>query len=82
MARSSNLVTSKGGRVLFVRRRRDHLWTLRQPAFEAFLNAYNFAKRLKTLKGLTPYEHICNVWADQPSRFRYDPLHLTSGLNT
>lgn len=48
---------------------------------EAFLNAYNFAKRLKTLKGLTPYEHICNVWADQPSRFRYDPLHLTSGLN-
>lgn len=49
---------------------------------EAFLSAYNFAKRLKTLKGLTPYEHICNVWADQPSRFRYDPLHLTSGLNT
>ena len=49
---------------------------------EAFLNAYNFAKRLKTLKGLTPYEHICKVWADQPSRFRYDPLHLTSGLNT
>ena len=46
---------------------------------EAFLNAYNFAKRLKTLKGLTPYEHICNVWADQPSRFRYDPFHLTSG---
>ena len=25
---------------------------------EAFLNAYNFAKRLKTLKGLTPFEHI------------------------
>ncbi len=24
---------------------------------EAFLNAYNFAKRLKTLRGLTPYEH-------------------------
>jgi hypothetical protein len=49
---------------------------------EAFLNAYNFAKRLKTLNGLTPYEHICKAWADQPSRFRYDPLHLTSGLNT
>jgi transposase-like protein len=44
--------------------------------------SYNFAKRLKTLRGLTPYEHICKVWADQPGRFRYDPVHLTSGLNT
>jgi hypothetical protein len=24
--------------------------------------AYNFAKRLTTLRGLTPYEHICDVW--------------------
>lgn len=39
-------------------------------------------KRLKTLKGLTPYEAICKAWADQPDRFRYDPTHLTSGLNT
>jgi hypothetical protein len=23
-----------------------------------FLTAYNFAKRLKTLKGLTPYKHL------------------------
>src|SRR5262245_6613021 len=28
----------------------------------AFLDAYNFAKRLKTLSGLTPYEHICKAW--------------------
>ena len=48
----------------------------------AFLDAYNFAKRLKTLSGLTPYEHICKAWADEASRFRYDPTHLTSGLNT
>ena len=27
-----------------------------------FISAYNFARRLKTLKGRTPYEHICNVW--------------------
>jgi transposase-like protein len=47
----------------------------------AFVGAYNFAKRLKSLRGLTPYEHLCNAWADQPSRFRYDPAHLTSGLN-
>src|SRR5262249_14182694 len=27
-----------------------------------FVTAYNFARRLKTLKGLTPYEYICKVW--------------------
>lgn len=64
--------------------RRYHYDTNRQleDHLAAFLDAYNFAKRLKTLTGLTPYEHICNVWADQPDRFRYDPTHLTTGLNT
>ena len=27
-----------------------------------FVDAYNFARRLKTLKGLTPYEFICKAW--------------------
>jgi hypothetical protein len=40
----------------------------------AFLDAYNFAKRLKTLRGLTPYEAICKAWADTPASFRYDPF--------
>ena len=48
----------------------------------AFLMAYNFAKRLKTLRGLTPYEHICKVWTEQPKRFKLNPLHHTLGLNT
>jgi transposase-like protein len=48
----------------------------------AFLMAYNFAKRLKTLRGLTPYENICKVWTTQPNRFRLNPLHHTLGLNT
>ncbi len=26
-----------------------------------FLAAYNFARRLKTLGGLTPYEYICKI---------------------
>jgi hypothetical protein len=26
-----------------------------------FLRAYNFARRLKTLKGLTPYEYLCKL---------------------
>ena len=26
-----------------------------------FMAAYNFARRLKTLSGLTPYEYICKI---------------------
>jgi transposase InsO family protein len=48
----------------------------------AFLMAYNFAKRLKTLGGLTPYEHICKAWTKEPNRFILNPLHHTLGLNT
>jgi hypothetical protein len=44
--------------------------------------AYNFAKRLKTLRDLTPYEHICKVWTTQPNQFRLNPLHHTVGLNS
>jgi transposase InsO family protein len=47
----------------------------------AFLMAYNFAKRLKTLKGLTPYEYICQCWHKEPERFTVDPCHHTLGLN-
>lgn len=46
-----------------------------------FLNAYNFAKRLKTLSGLTPYEAICKLWTEQPERFRLNPIHHMPGLN-
>ena len=63
--------------------RRYHYDTHRQleDHVAAFLDAYNFAKRLKTLRGLTPYEMICKAWADEPDRFRYDPTHLTPGPN-
>jgi len=46
-----------------------------------FLMAYNFAKRLKTLKGLTPYEEIIKWWQKEPDRFKLKPLHQTPGLN-
>jgi transposase InsO family protein len=46
-----------------------------------FVTAYNFARRLKTLKGLTPYEFICKRWTLEPERFRLDPLHQMPGLN-
>jgi transposase-like protein len=48
----------------------------------AFLAAYNFAKRLKTLRGLTPYEYICKCWTENPDQFRLDPTHHMLGLNT
>jgi hypothetical protein len=48
----------------------------------AFLAAYNYAKRLKTLRGLTPHEYVCKTWKAEPERFRNDPTHLTSGLYT
>jgi len=47
-----------------------------------FVDAYNFARRLKTLKGLTPYEFICKCWTSDPKRFKLDPRHQMPGLNT
>ncbi len=46
-----------------------------------FIDAYNFGKRLKTLKGLTPYEYICKVWTHEPERFRINPIHHMPGPN-
>ena len=46
-----------------------------------FVNAYNFGRRLKTLKGLTPYEAICKIWTTEPKRFTLNPLHQMPGLN-
>ncbi|WAT13883.1 IS481 family transposase [Xanthomonas fragariae] len=46
-----------------------------------FIDAYNFARRLKALKGLTPYEFICKQWTSEPERFKVNPIHLMPGLN-
>ncbi len=46
-----------------------------------FIAAYNFARRLKTLKGLTPYEYICKLWTKEPNRFTLNSLHHMPGLN-
>ena len=56
----------------------DHL----KAHLHAFLMAYNCAKRLKALTGLTPYEHICQCWQEEPARFPINPYHHTLGLNT
>jgi len=47
-----------------------------------FINAYNYARRLKTLSGLTPYEYICKSWTKQPEKFILNPTHQMPGLNS
>jgi transposase InsO family protein len=56
----------------------DHL----KKHLHAFLMAYNFPKRLKTLKGLTSYEYICKCWQKEPERFTVNSCHHTLGLNS
>ena len=46
-----------------------------------FLDAYNFARHLKTLRGLTPFEFIFQKWTSEPHRFRLPPDHLIPGPN-
>jgi transposase InsO family protein len=47
-----------------------------------FVDAYNHARRLKTLRGLTPYEFVCQAWTKEPERFRLDPSHHIPGPYT
>ena len=44
--------------------------------------AYPFAKRLKTLKGLTPYQFLCAAWQKDTDSFTLNPIHHTPELNT
>ncbi len=55
--------------------RRYHYDTRRQiqEHLGAFLDADSFARRLKSLRGLTPCEAVCTTWAAEPERFRLDP---------
>jgi len=43
---------------------------------KTFLDAYNFAKRPKTLRGRTVFEFITEKWTSEPQRFRLHPNHL------
>ncbi len=47
-----------------------------------FVCAYNYARRLKTLKSLTPYEAICRAWTIEPGRLNIDLIHQLPGLDT
>jgi transposase InsO family protein len=47
----------------------------------AYLMAYNFAKRLKAIKGKTPWQFILNQWTIHPEYFILNPNHFLLGLN-
>lgn len=46
-----------------------------------FVAAYTLGRRLKTLKGLTPYKAICKTSLKQPRRLTSDPTHQIPGPN-
>ena len=48
---------------------------------QRFVGAYNDGRRLKTLRGLTPFECICRIWTKEPERVRLDPSHHMPGPN-
>ena len=47
----------------------------------AFIDAYNFAKRLKTLHGLTPWEFVIKSWTLCPELFKIRADSYKLGLN-
>ncbi|MGL5783954.1 MAG: IS481 family transposase, partial [Alphaproteobacteria bacterium] len=64
-----------------LKRYHDETHDQRKTHLFAFIKAYNFAKRLKTLKGLTPYEFMIKMWQNEPEKFIMDPHHHSLGLN-
>lgn len=49
---------------------------------QTFLMAYNFAKRLKTLRGLTPYQFICQQWQKNTPPIYNQPAPLHRGTRS
>ncbi|WP_206537245.1 hypothetical protein [Holospora elegans] len=48
----------------------------------AYLMAYNFAKRLKAIKGKTPWQFILNQWTIHLEYFIPNPNHFLLELNS
>lgn len=64
-----------------VRRYHDSGLNQLRAHFNTFLAAYNFARKLKALKGLTPAEYVAKCWTEQPKRSKQHPNQLFAGLN-
>jgi transposase InsO family protein len=53
----------------------------RRTQLSDYHDVYNYARRLKTLSGLTPYEYICKTWTSETDRFIFNPIHHMPRLN-
>ena len=45
----------------------------------AFVQAYNFAKRLRVIRWRAPFQAACNAWTNDPSIFKINPHYLIPG---
>jgi IS30 family transposase len=59
----------------------DTIERLKQHLYD-FLNAYNVAQQLKTLKFLTPIQKILAEFQEKPHLFHSNPNHYSMGLNS
>jgi hypothetical protein len=46
---------------------------------QRFIDAYNHARRLKTLRGLTQYEYVARIWTEVPERLEIDLYRHSAG---
>jgi hypothetical protein len=74
--------TNRTSKDATIKRRHDDTHEQLRSHLQLFANAYNHARRLKTLRGLTPNEFTHQTWTKEPERFRLDPSHHTPGPNT
>jgi transposase len=52
-----------------------------QEHFLAFFKTYNFSRRLKTLRGLTPFEFVCQRYMETPIQFHASPQKYRRALS-
>ena len=53
-----------------------------QKHLKLFLNAYNYAKHLRSLKGNSPFEELCLFYHKHKVLYNFYPIHKSSGPYT
>ena len=54
----------------------------RRAHLQLFVDASNYGRHLKAIRGLTSYQAVWQSWAKQPERFTLDPSNHILGLNS
>jgi hypothetical protein len=69
------ILESPTGYLLAVKRNHYESHGQLREHLELFPLAYNHAKRLRTLMGLTPHEYVCKCWTSEPTLFNTESVH-------